>query len=65
MYQDDVIRIMCPNLGCQRILAVPSRARGQVVRCRGCRTNIRVPSEQGEDDAARGSRRSDASERAA
>ena len=39
----DIIRIMCPNLGCQRILAVPPRAQGRVVRCRGCGTNIRIP----------------------
>lgn len=41
--QDQVIRIMCPNLGCQRVLAVPSNARGKVVRCKGCGTNIRIP----------------------
>lgn len=41
--KDEVIRIMCPNLGCQRILGVPPRARGCVVRCRGCGTNIRIP----------------------
>ena len=40
---DDVVRIMCPNLGCQRVLAVPSAARGKVVRCRGCGSNIRIP----------------------
>ncbi|MCH2145592.1 MAG: hypothetical protein MK082_10695 [Phycisphaerales bacterium] len=39
----EIIRIMCPNLGCQRILAVPPRAQGRVVRCRGCGTNIRIP----------------------
>ncbi len=39
----DIIRIMCPNLGCQRILAVPPRAQGRVVRCRGCGTNSRIP----------------------
>jgi len=44
---DDIIRIMCPNLGCQRILAVPPRAQGRVVRCRGCGTNIRVPLPEG------------------
>ena len=38
-----VIRIMCPNLGCQRILAVPEHARGKLVRCRSCTTNIRIP----------------------
>lgn len=41
---DDVVRIMCPNLGCQRVLAVPSAARGKVVRCRGCGSNIRIPA---------------------
>ena len=40
----DIIRIMCPNLGCQRILAVPPRAQGCIVRCRGCGTNIRIPN---------------------
>jgi hypothetical protein len=39
----DIFRIMCPNLGCQRILAVPPRALGLIVRCRGCGTNIRIP----------------------
>ncbi|MCX5651442.1 MAG: hypothetical protein NTU45_08665 [Planctomycetota bacterium] len=41
---EDVVRIMCPNLGCQRVLAVPSAARGKVVRCRGCGSNIRIPA---------------------
>jgi hypothetical protein len=44
MAGDEVIRIMCPNLGCQRVLAVPSSARGKLVRCRGCGTNIRIPA---------------------
>ncbi len=39
-----VIRIMCPNLSCQRVLAVPDRARGKLVRCRSCGTNIRIPA---------------------
>ncbi len=43
MAGDEVIRIMCPNLGCQRVLAVPSHARGKLVRCKGCGTNIRIP----------------------
>ena len=38
-----IVKVMCPNLGCQRILAVPARVRGEVVRCRGCNTNIRIP----------------------
>jgi hypothetical protein len=37
------VKIMCPNLTCRRILAVPSAARGKTVRCRNCGTNIRVP----------------------
>ncbi len=41
---DEVIRIMCPNLSCQRVLAVPSSARGKLVRCRGCGSNIRIPA---------------------
>jgi hypothetical protein len=37
------IRIMCPNLSCQRILAVPVHARGKLVRCRSCGMTIRIP----------------------
>ena len=44
---DEVVRIMCPNLGCQRVLAVPAAARGKVVRCRGCGSNIRIPVAKG------------------
>lgn len=40
---DDAIRVMCPNLTCRKILAVPTSARGKTVRCRGCATNIRIP----------------------
>ncbi len=43
MSQDQTLRIMCPNLTCKKILAVPASARGKTVRCRGCGTNIRVP----------------------
>ena len=45
---DEVIRIMCPNLGCQRVLAVPGIARGKLVRCRGCGSNIRIPAPRAE-----------------
>lgn len=41
--QRNVIRIMCPKLSCQRILAVPAEARGKLVRCRSCGTTIRIP----------------------
>ncbi|MCE2883172.1 MAG: hypothetical protein LW636_12570 [Planctomycetaceae bacterium] len=52
MAGDEVIRIMCPNLGCQRVLAVPSSARGKLVRCRGCGSNIRIPVPRAEAPAA-------------
>ncbi|QOJ00734.1 MAG: hypothetical protein HRU70_09605 [Phycisphaeraceae bacterium] len=41
----DSLRIMCPNLACRKVLAVPRTARGKTVRCRSCSTNIRVPAE--------------------
>lgn len=40
---ESTVRIMCPNLTCRKVLAVPSAARGKTVRCRSCGTNIRVP----------------------
>jgi hypothetical protein len=40
---ENVIRIMCPNLACKRVLAVPAHARGKLVRCRSCGINIRIP----------------------
>jgi len=40
---DHLIRIMCPNLACRRILAVPITARGKIVKCSGCGKNVRVP----------------------
>ncbi len=43
MSQQAFIRVMCPNLGCQRILAVPASARGKVVRCGACGLNVRIP----------------------
>jgi hypothetical protein len=45
MPQSETLRIMCPNLTCRKILAVPGTARGKTVRCRGCGTNIRVPAQ--------------------
>ena len=44
MSETQTLRIMCPNLTCKKILAVPASARGKTVRCRGCGTNIRVPN---------------------
>ena len=38
-----VIRLMCPNLKCRAVLAVPPESRGRLVRCKTCGTSIRVP----------------------
>lgn len=40
------IRIMCPNLACMRVLAVPDHARGRLVRCKSCATTIRIPDKK-------------------
>jgi hypothetical protein len=36
-------QVMCPNLQCRRVLAVPDEARGRVVKCQGCQTLLKVP----------------------
>jgi len=38
-----MLRMMCPNLTCRKVLSVPEAARGKTVRCKQCGTNIRVP----------------------
>ncbi|MEM7682311.1 MAG: hypothetical protein AAF288_10185 [Planctomycetota bacterium] len=38
------IRLICPNLRCRAILAVPQTARGRAVRCRQCGFRVQVPS---------------------
>lgn len=43
---DEAIRIMCPNLLCRKVLAVPTSARGKTVRCKACSTTIRIPLKQ-------------------
>ena len=40
---EETIRIMCPNLLCRKVLAVPTSARGKTVRCKSCSTAIRIP----------------------
>jgi hypothetical protein len=50
---EDTLRVMCPNLACRKILAVPSSARGKTVRCRGCSTSIRIPGPKAEPAAAK------------
>jgi len=52
----DTVRIMCPNLKCRSVLAVPDAARGRMVRCKQCATNIRIP----EKKAAAGAEAGDA-----
>lgn len=43
----DNVRMLCPNLRCRSVLAVPGSARGQVVRCRKCGTRVKVPANAG------------------
>jgi hypothetical protein len=38
-----MIRLVCPNLGCRKILAVPETTRGRVIRCGQCGKTIKVP----------------------
>lgn len=45
---EESVRIMCPNLLCRKVLAVPQSARGKTVRCRSCSTTIRIPAKPGE-----------------
>jgi len=37
------VQLMCPNLKCRRVLAVPEATRGKVVRCMHCQQTFRVP----------------------
>ena len=36
-------QLMCPNIKCRKILSVPDEARGRVVKCSHCQTQMRVP----------------------
>ncbi len=38
-----VVRLICPNLKCRKILSVPETARGKKVRCRGCGMRVQIP----------------------
>lgn len=44
--EQETIRIMCPNVVCKRVLAVPLTARGRQVRCRFCGTSLRIPAKK-------------------
>ena len=46
------IRLICPNLRCRSLLAVPVTARGKNVRCRLCGTRIQVPAKNKEKKPA-------------
>jgi hypothetical protein len=37
------IRLLCPNLSCRKVLAVPGNLRGHTIRCSVCGTSVRVP----------------------
>ncbi len=39
-----VVRLICPNLKCRKILSVPESARGKKVRCRGCGMRVQIPT---------------------
>lgn len=43
---NDTFRIMCPNLRCRSVLAVPEAARGRMVRCKQCGSNIKIPEKK-------------------
>ncbi len=38
------VSILCPNLKCRSVLAVPEQARGQKVRCKYCGMTFVVPA---------------------
>jgi hypothetical protein len=50
MTNPETLRVMCPNLTCRKILAVPTSAHGKTVRCRSCQTNIRIPGPVGKEN---------------
>ncbi|MCC6680348.1 MAG: hypothetical protein IT445_05535 [Phycisphaeraceae bacterium] len=39
-----LVRMICPNLSCRKVLSVPQSARGKSVRCRHCGMRIQVPA---------------------
>jgi len=42
----NVVRLICPNLKCRKILSVPGSARGKKVRCRGCGMRVQIPQKE-------------------
>ena len=51
MSDPKMVRIMCPNLTCRKVLSIPDVARGKTVRCKSCGTNIRIPANKPETQA--------------
>lgn len=47
------LRLICPNLNCRSILAVPISARGKMVRCRACGMRVMVPKLGAEEAPAK------------
>lgn len=47
-----VVRLICPNLRCRSVLAVPGTARGRMVRCRKCGSRVQVPETPGKKQPA-------------
>jgi len=43
------VRLICPNLQCRSILAVPPKARGKTVKCASCGARIRIPEKRAVD----------------
>lgn len=41
-----LIRLICPNLKCRKVLTVPENTRGKMVRCRSCGMRINVPADK-------------------
>jgi hypothetical protein len=37
------VQLLCPNLKCRKILAVPDEVRGKLVKCQYCQTMLRGP----------------------
>ena len=37
------LQMICPNLACRKILAVPDEVRGKLVKCQFCQQPFRVP----------------------
>ena len=48
------VQLICPNLRCRKLLAVPETVRGKMVKCQHCQTPFRVPAPQRPQGSAAG-----------